>query len=114
MRRSTTRSSPGRRAPRCARGQWQTVREAIDRMSAEARHDPAWTYWYGRALAAQGDETGARAYFLRIAGQPDFYGLLANEELGYVAALPEMAYVPTERGPRRGEGAIRASRARSS
>jgi soluble lytic murein transglycosylase len=78
------------------RGQWQMVREAIDGMSAEARRDQAWTYWYGRALAVQGDDTGARAYFLRIAGQPNFYGLLANEELGYVAALPEVAYVPTE------------------
>jgi soluble lytic murein transglycosylase len=78
------------------RGQWQTVREAIDGLSPEARRDPAWSYWYGRALAAQGDDTGARAYFLRIAGQPNFYGLLANEELGYVAALPETVYVPTE------------------
>jgi soluble lytic murein transglycosylase len=78
------------------RGQWQTVREAIDGLSPEARRDPAWPYWYGRALAAQGDDTGARAYFLRIAGHPNFYGLLANEELGYVAALPETVYVPTE------------------
>jgi soluble lytic murein transglycosylase len=78
------------------RGQWQTVREAIDGLSPEARRDPAWSYWYGRALAAQGDDTGARAHFLRIAGHPNFYGLLANEELGYVAALPETVYVPTE------------------
>ena len=72
------------------------MRDAVDRMSAQAREDPAWTYWYGRALAAQGEETGARAYYLRIAGQPDFYGLLANEELGYVATLPEAAYVPSD------------------
>jgi soluble lytic murein transglycosylase len=78
------------------RGQWQTVRDSIEGLSAEGRRDPAWTYWYGRALAAQGDETGARAYFLRIAGHPNFYGLLANEELGYLATLPETAYVPTE------------------
>jgi len=78
------------------RGQWQTVRDAIEGLSADARRDPAWTYWYGRALGAQGDDTGARAYFLRIAGHPNFYGLLANEELGYVAALPETIYIPTE------------------
>jgi soluble lytic murein transglycosylase len=76
---------------------WMAVREAIDRMSARMREDPAWTYWYGRALAAQGEETGARAYYLRIAGQTDFYGLLATEELGYVATLPQApAYVPSE------------------
>jgi soluble lytic murein transglycosylase len=78
------------------RGQWQTVREAIDGLSTETRRDPAWSYWYGRALAAQSDDTGARAYFLRIAGHANFYGLLANEELGYTTALPEVAYVPTE------------------
>lgn len=78
------------------RGQWAIVRDAIDRMSAQARHDPAWTYWYGRALAAQGEDAGARAYFTRIAGQPDFYGLLSNEELGYVGTLPAEIYHPSE------------------
>lgn len=77
-------------------GQWRVVRDSIDLMSASARQDPSWSYWYGRALAAQGEEAGARAYYLRIAGQPDFYGLLANEELGYVAALPETSYAPSE------------------
>lgn len=77
-------------------GQWATVRETIDRMSAKARPEPAWTYWYGRALAALGDSEGSRAYFLRIAGQPDFYGLLATEELGYVVTPPETTYEPTE------------------
>ena len=68
---------------------WQAVRDAVDRMSLAARQDPAWTYWYGRALGAQGTADGARAYFLRISAQPNFYGLLAAEELGYVPAVPE-------------------------
>src|SRR5947207_3441982 len=50
----------------------------------------------GRALAAQGEETGSRAYYLRVAGRPDFYGLLAEEELGYMVALPDKIYVPGE------------------
>jgi soluble lytic murein transglycosylase len=78
------------------RGHWQTVRDTIDRMSPEVRRYSAWTYWYGRALAAHGEETGSRAYYLRIAGQGDYYGLLADEELGYVGTLPENKYVPTE------------------
>jgi soluble lytic murein transglycosylase len=78
------------------RAQWQVVRDAIDRMSGAARQDPTWIYWYARALAAGGEEAGARAYYLRIAGQTDFYGLLANEELGYVATLPESAYTPSD------------------
>ncbi len=77
-------------------GQWQTVREAIDPMSILARQDPAWTYWYGRALVAQGELEGARAYYLRIAGQPYYYSLLATEELGLEASIPQPFHVPTE------------------
>jgi len=77
-------------------GMWTTVRETIDLMPASMRHDSAWTYWYGRALGALGEETGRRAYFLRIAGQTDFYGLLAAEELGYVSTVPESVHVPTD------------------
>ena len=76
--------------------EWPLVRSSIDRMSFVTAHQPAWVYWYGRALAAQGEEIGSRAYYLRIAGQPDFYGLLAAEELGYVLALPDITHVPTE------------------
>jgi len=78
------------------RGRWSTVRDSIDRMSPAAKQEPAWTYWYGRALAAQDEESGARAYYLRLAGQTDFYGLLASEELGYVVALPKLTYEPTD------------------
>jgi soluble lytic murein transglycosylase len=75
---------------------WQAVRDAVDRMSASARQDPAWTYWYGRALGAQGVADGARAYYLRISGQPNFYGLLAAEELGGMAGVPEPFHAPAE------------------
>ncbi|MCC6213048.1 MAG: lytic transglycosylase domain-containing protein [Burkholderiales bacterium] len=75
---------------------WQAVRDAVDRMSAGARQDPAWSYWYGRALGAQGAVEGARAYYLRISGQPNFYGLLAAEELGGMAGVPEPYHAPTQ------------------
>jgi soluble lytic murein transglycosylase len=78
------------------RGHWQTVRDTISHMSPEVRRYSAWTYWYGRALAAHGEDTASRAYYLRIAGQADYYGLLADEELGYVGTLPKDKYVPTE------------------
>ena len=77
-------------------GQWQVVRESIDRMSPASANHPAWIYWYGRALAAQEEDMASRAFFLRIAGQTDFYGLLANEELGYLVALPQETYTPSE------------------
>jgi peptidoglycan lytic transglycosylase len=77
-------------------GQWQVVRNSIDRMSSATAHQPAWTYWYGRALAAQGEHVRSRAHFRRIAGHTDFYGLLAAEELGQPTTLPEVTHVPSE------------------
>jgi len=44
----------------------------------------------------QGRADGARAYFLRISEQPNFYGLLAAEELGAVAGIPEPFHVASE------------------
>jgi soluble lytic murein transglycosylase len=68
-----------KRAPRCAPATGRCcVRRSIP-MSVAARQDAAWSYWYGRALAAEGNTEGARAYFLRVSGQPHFYGLLAAE-----------------------------------
>src|SRR5207247_1800091 len=73
------------------RGNWQVVHDSIDQMSAGARQERAWSYWYGRALAAQGEETGSRAYYLRVAGRPDFYGLLAEEEVAAAKRDPGIA-----------------------
>jgi soluble lytic murein transglycosylase len=77
-------------------GDWEMLREAIDPMSITARQDPAWSYWYGRSLAAEGNTEGARAYFLRISAQPHFYGLLAAEELGESVVMPQPFYAPSE------------------
>jgi len=77
-------------------GDWQAVRDAIDRMSAREGHLNVWIYWYGRALAAQGEADAARAYYLRIAGDTDFYSVLATEELGFLATVPKPGYEPTE------------------
>jgi soluble lytic murein transglycosylase len=90
---------------------WQAVRDAIDPMTVVARQDPAWTYWYGRALGAQGTTDGARAYYLRISAQPNFYGLLAAEELGFVPAVPEPFNEPSAEGvaaARAAPGRVRA------
>jgi len=77
-------------------GDWQTVRESIDGMSVQESHLNAWLYWYGRALAAQGKNDAARAYYMRIAGETDFYSVLAAEELGFLSTAPANGYAPTE------------------
>jgi soluble lytic murein transglycosylase len=62
---------------------WVLVKNAIDGMNATVRSkDPAWTYWYGRALKAEGQDAKAKESFELIADQYNFYGQLAREELG--------------------------------
>src|SRR5262249_36679379 len=48
---------------------WAEVKSSIDRMSAVARTDPVWTYWYGRAERELGNPLEAEGYFQRIAGE---------------------------------------------
>jgi soluble lytic murein transglycosylase len=75
---------------------WDEVRTSIDRMSAVAKTDPAWTYWYGRAERELGSPLEAEGYFGRIAGEHSFYGRLAADELGVRLRIPPRAPLPTE------------------
>jgi soluble lytic murein transglycosylase len=74
---------------------WRAVKSAIDRMPAPLRADPAWIYWYGRALRAEGRHAEALDHFSQIARQFSFYGKLAAEELGIPIVLPPTAAPPT-------------------
>lgn len=75
-------------------GDWKQVRQAVELMRPELRaKDPAWLYWYGRALKADGRDTEAQQNFQQIAGQFNFYGQLASEELGNRITLPARTVV---------------------
>jgi soluble lytic murein transglycosylase len=74
---------------------WAQVQQAIAAMPMALQQQPAWIYWQGRALAALGKTENAQALFLQIAGQPDFYGNLADDALGRKASLPPQAAAPT-------------------
>jgi soluble lytic murein transglycosylase len=76
-------------------GDWVAVKRAIDRMPATLRDDPAWVYWYGRALSHDGRPAEAQEHYTRIAAQFHFYGKLAAEELGQPIQLPPRAVAPT-------------------
>lgn len=62
--------------------QWGKVRSSIEDMPGELAARPEWVYWLGRAYKAGGRQTDAENLFQRLAGQPHFYGNLADEELG--------------------------------
>ena len=62
---------------------WALVKNAVEGMNPAVRSkDPAWTYWYGRALKAEGQDAKAKENFELIDEQYNFYGQLAREELG--------------------------------
>ena len=86
---------------------WQQVAQAIDAMSPNEQHDPAWVYWKARALAAvaadsqDGDSMRslAREQMSSIAGQLNFYAALAAEQLGQPVYIPPrpLPLTPAER-----------------
>ena len=86
---------------------WRQVQANIEAMPPALAQDPTWIYWLGRALEAQNQvqaqaQTQAQAedrrqgglnmraaeLFGRIAGQNNFYGVLADEELGHQVTIP--------------------------
>ncbi|TCS37763.1 soluble lytic murein transglycosylase [Paucimonas lemoignei] len=70
---------------------WKAVKANIDQMPAALRNDPAWVYWRGRALQAEGKREEARELYRSIADQFHFYGQLATEELGQKISIPQTA-----------------------
>ncbi len=70
---------------------WKAVREAILAMPSNERAQAVWAYWLARATQALGDPEAATALFERIGKAPDYYSMLAQEELGHLFAPPPRA-----------------------
>jgi soluble lytic murein transglycosylase len=67
---------------------WDRVAVAIRKMTARQADEPVWRYWYGRALAAQGNAKAAHQYFESISTDLGFYGQLAADALGQPIYMP--------------------------
>lgn len=75
-------------------GDWKMVETGIAAMPEKLRAEPAWTYWFGRALQADGRIDAARIQFQSISAQTNFYGQLALEELGGKISVPPRPLAP--------------------
>lgn len=82
---------------------WPGVQAAIESLPAMEKTLPEWTYWLGRAHAAQGRPADATSLYQRIATQPNFYGMLAAEELGQPFAPPSLNGAVTDDDTARAE-----------
>ena len=67
---------------------WARVKQGIEAMPPALRSEPVWVYWLGRAYANEGQREAARNLFQSIAGETQFYGQLAMEELGQKIVIP--------------------------
>lgn len=76
-------------------GDWLAVTRAHALLPETLAKQPEWTYWRARAIAALGKTQDAQGLYQQIAGQANFYGILAAEALGKSLALPPRALPPT-------------------
>jgi len=79
---------------------WAVVESTIQHMSADARKDPTWVYWYARALLARKKSSPqvqqeATALLEGIASVRGFYEQLALEELGRKISAPARPPAPS-------------------
>jgi soluble lytic murein transglycosylase len=76
-------------------GDWLAVTRAIAMLPETMAAQPEWVYWRARAIAALGKPEDAQGVFQQIAGQANFYGILAAEALGKPFVLPPRALPPS-------------------
>ena len=86
------------------KARWQQVIQAVNAMSAPEQKDPAWMYWKAQGLKAiavdsqdgQSLLATSRELLGELAGQLNFYGALAADDLGQPQALPPPAAPVTQ------------------
>lgn len=74
---------------------WATLQRTIEHMPPAMAAQSDWIYWLARALAAHNRPDEARDLYLKIAGQPNFYSNLADDELGRPIQVPPRAAPPS-------------------
>jgi soluble lytic murein transglycosylase len=63
------------------RQDWKAVLSGWDHLDVQEKVEPRWLYWKARALAASGRFQEASAIYQQIAGQQNYFSLLAADRL---------------------------------
>lgn len=77
-------------------GDWVQVFDSIQAMSSQEQQAGVWRYWKARALKAVGKTMEANTILGPLSTEHNFYGQLAEEELGLSAGIPDSPYKPTK------------------
>jgi soluble lytic murein transglycosylase len=84
------------RAPASEPERWSLIQRGINAMSGNEQKEATWVFWKARAMlalapagaAGDAERAAARVMLGDIAGQLNFYGKLATEELGGTIVMP--------------------------
>lgn len=77
-------------------GDWNEVLNSIQSMSDEEQKTGSWRYWKARAFKALGKTAQANSILAPLSLERNFYGQLANEELGVVIGGLPATYKPSD------------------
>jgi soluble lytic murein transglycosylase len=75
---------------------WDALLASVAAMPPAMQEESAWRYWKGRALKEKGQTVAANAVLLPLSRDRNFYGLLAEEELGDVIGGLPSSYKASE------------------
>lgn len=76
-------------------GDWDLVLETIEAMSAQEQQTGVWRYWKARALKTKGRTAEANEILAPLSNEHNFYGQLAEEDLGVTIGAPAGSYKAT-------------------
>lgn len=76
-------------------GDWDLVLSTIEAMSPLEQETGVWRYWKARALKAKGRTWEANAILAPLSIEHNFYGQLAEEDLGVTIGVPGDPYKAT-------------------
>ncbi len=76
--------------------QWDSLIVSIREMPKKMQEEAVWRYWLARAYKEKRETAKANAILAPLAKERNFYGVLAEEEMGDVMRAPAQQYTPTE------------------
>jgi soluble lytic murein transglycosylase len=78
------------------RQDWKAVLSGWDNLDVQEKAEPRWLYWKARALAALGRFQEASAIYQEIAGQQNYFSLLAADRLNQTCHFNHRPLLATE------------------